>query len=433
MISSEQPRHWLIEFTRLLFGPKMLVILLTGFSSGLPLLLTGSTLKYWMREEGLDLGTIGLFGLVGLPYTLKFLWAPLLDALIPPFLGRRRGWMLSTQICLFLTISAIGLTEPSTHLLHIAVVCLLITFFSASQDIVFDAYRREHLQDEELGIGSSVFIYGYRIGMLVAGTLALFLADQDSLSWHTVYFIMGGFMIVGMLTTMFAPEPILVAPPSSSVTKVAVGSYMEFFSRPGAVLILAFVLLYKLGDSMGAEMLSPLMVDIGISKTEYAVVGKTFGMMSLIGGGLLGGVIIYRLGILRSLWIFGLLQIFSTAGFILLATAGNNIAIFTAVIAFEMITSGLGTTAYVAFMASITNKQFTATQYALLTSIMGVPRVLAGSMTGILAEWVRWVGFYAICTFIAIPGLLLISRIAQASLHRESFENHGMNALVVCW
>ncbi|UCE63629.1 MAG: AmpG family muropeptide MFS transporter [Nitrospirota bacterium] len=413
MTAPNHSRHWALDFTKLLFSPKMLVMVLTGFSSGLPLLLTGSTLKFWMREEGLDLSTIGVFGLVGLPYTLKFVWAPLMDHLIPPFLGRRRGWMMMTQITLMVAIASVAFTNPVTDLSVLVILCLLITFFSASQDIVLDAYRRESLQDEELGIGSSLFIYGYRMGMLVAGALAFFLADQDSISWQMVYVIMGSFMLIGIFTTWFAPEPSIETPPPSSFQEAVVGPFVEFFSRPQALLVLVFILLYKIGDSMGSEMISPLMVDLGVSKTEYATIVKLFGMVALIGGGLIGGLFVYRLGISRSLWIFGILQMISTAGFSVLALVGANTVVLTAVIAFETISSGLGQTAYVAFMASMTNKRFTATQYALLTSLMGVPRVIAGSTTGFLAEWFGWEVFYLLCTAIAIPGLLLISRIGK--------------------
>ena len=391
----------------------MLVMLLTGFSSGLPLLLTGSTLKFWMREEGLDLTTIGVFGLVGLPYTLKFVWAPLMDHLVPPFWGRRRGWMIMSQIVLMMAIASVAFTNPATDLGTIIIMCTLITFFSASQDIVLDAYRRESLKDEELGIGSSMFIYGYRIGMLVAGALAFFLADQDSISWQGVYVIMGAFMLVGILTTCFAPEPSVEEAPPSSFQEAVVGPFAEFFCRPQALLVLVFILLYKVGDSMGAEMISPFMVDLGVSKTRYATIVKLFGMASLIGGGLIGGLVVYRLGIIRSLWIFGILQMISTAGFTVLAMVGDHTVVLTAVIAFETISSGLGQTAYVAFMASITNKRFTATQYALLTSLMGVPRVIAGSTTGFLADSIGWEAFFLFCTAIAIPGLLLISKIEK--------------------
>jgi MFS transporter, PAT family, beta-lactamase induction signal transducer AmpG len=411
MTSQNKSGHWLGNFFILLVSPKMLVMLLTGFSSGLPLLLIGSTLKYWMREEGLDLTTIGFFGLVGLPYTLKFFWAPVMDRLIPPFLGRRRGWMLGTQIFLMITIASIAFTQPALHLSTIAVLCLLVAFFSASQDTVLDAYRRESLSDEELGIGSSIFIYGYRLGMLAAGALALFLADQDSLSWNAVYFMMGIMMLIGILTTWFAPEPIIPAPPPATWQEAIVGPFMDFFTRQGSLMILLFILLYKVGDSMASEMLSPFMVDLGVSKTDYAVIVKVFGMIALIAGGLLGGLVVYRLGIVPSLLILGVLQMISTAGFVLLTFTGNHTPTLTAVIAFETISSGLGQTAFVAFMASLTNKRFTATQYALLTSFMGIPRVFAGSTTGILATWLGWEGFFILCTLLALPGLLLIGKL----------------------
>lgn len=413
MTTQTEPGHWLKNFLILLISPKMLVMLLTGFTSGLPLLLTGSTLKFWMREEGLDLTTIGFFGLVGLPYTLKFLWAPVMDRLVPSFLGRRRGWMLATQMALMLAIGSLAFTQPALHLPAIAVLCLLVAFFSASQDIVLDAYRRESLSDEELGIGSSMFIYGYRMGMLAAGALALFLADQDSLSWNTVYFIMGSMMIIGILTTWCAPEPDIPAPPPASWQEAIMGPFMDFFTRPGALMILLFILLYKVGDGMASEMLSPFMVDLGVSKTDYAVIVKVFGMIALIAGGLIGGLVVYRLGIVPSLLILGFLQMISTAGFVILAFTGNHLPTLTAVIAFETISSGLGQTAFVAFMASLTNKRFTATQYALLTSFMGIPRVFAGSTTGFLANWLGWEGFFILCTLLALPGLLLIGQLRR--------------------
>ena len=413
MTTHTKPGHWLKNFFILLVSPKMLVMLLTGFSSGLPLLLTGSTLKFWMREEGLDLTTIGFFGLVGLPYTLKFLWAPAMDRLVPSFFGRRRGWMLGTQISLMVAIASLAFTQPAVHLSTIAVLCLLVAFFSASQDIVLDAYRRESLSDAELGIGSSMFIYGYRMGMLAAGALALFLADQDSLSWNAVYFIMGSMMVIGILTTWFAPEPAIPAPPPVSWQEAIMGPFMDFFTRPGSLTILLFILLYKVGDSMASEMLSPFMVDLGVSKTDYAVIVKVFGMIALIVGGLIGGLVVYRLGIVPSLLILGFLQMISTAGFVILAFTGNHLPTLTAVIAFETISSGLGQTAFVAFMASLTNKRFTATQYALLTSFMGIPRVFAGSTTGFLATWLGWEGFFILCTLLALPGLLLISELRR--------------------
>jgi PAT family beta-lactamase induction signal transducer AmpG len=321
--------------------------------------------------------------------------------------------MFGTQISLMIAIASLAFTQPAVHLSTIAVLCLLVAFFSASQDIVLDAYRRESLSDEELGIGSSMFIYGYRMGMLAAGALALFLADQESLSWNAVYFIMGTMMVIGILTTWFAPEPNIPAPPPASWQEAIMGPFMDFFSRPGSHTILLFILLYKVGDSMASEMLSPFMVDLGVSKTDYAVIVKAFGMIALIVGGLIGGLVVYRLGIVPSLLILGFLQMISTAGFVILAFTGNHLPTLTAVIAFETISSGLGQTAFVAYMASLTNKRFTATQYALLTSFMGIPRVFAGSTTGFLATWLGWEGFFILCTLLALPGLLLIGQLRR--------------------
>ncbi len=411
MNTPSQPSSWLWNFFTLLFGPKMLVMLLTGFSSGLPLLLTGSTLKFWMREEGLDLTTIGFFGLIGLPYTLKFLWAPFMDRIIPPFGGRRRGWMLMTQVFLMIALASMTFVQPAVHLPTIAGLCLLIAFASASQDIVLDAYRREYLTDEELGIGSSIFVNGYRIGLLASGALTLVLAEY--LSWPTAYFILGLFMLVGIVATILAPEPIVEVVPPTSLREAFMGPLLEFCRRPGWVAILLFILFYKIGDSMASEMLSPFWVDLEVSKPQIAAIVKTFGFAALIIGGMLAGLVVYRWGIIPSLLIFGILQMISTAGFALLAIVGNHLPTLTAVIAFENLTGGMGTTAFVAFMASLTDKRFTATQYALLSSVMGIPRVLFGSVTGVLATWLGWAGFFVLCTLLAIPGLLLIAHLRR--------------------
>ncbi len=422
MHTPNQPSSWLGNFLTLLFGPKMLVMLLTGFSSGLPLLLTGSTLKFWMREEGLDLTTIGFFGLVGLPYTLKFLWAPFMDRIIPPFGGRRRGWMIITQVVLLLTLASMTFVQPAIHLPAIAALCLLIAFASASQDIVLDAYRREYLTDEELGIGSSIFVNGYRIGLLASGALALVLAEY--LSWPTAYFLLGLFMLVGIVATVFAPEPMIETAPPSTLQEAFIGPFLEFCRRPGWLSILLFILLYKLGDSMASEMLSPFWVDLEVSKPQIAGIVKTFGFGASIVGGLLAGLVVYRWGIIPSLFIFGLLQMISTAGFAVLAIVGNHLPTLTAVIAFENLTGGMGTTAFVAFMASLTDKRFTATQYALLSSFMGIPRVLAGSITGVLATWLGWTGFFIVCTALAIPGLLLIPQLRRL-VNQQPLQNIG--------
>ncbi|MBT8350136.1 MAG: AmpG family muropeptide MFS transporter [Deltaproteobacteria bacterium] len=388
----------------------MLVALLMGFSCGLPLLLTISLLQAWMKEEGVDLTVIGLMALVGLPYTLKFLWSPIVDRFTLPYFGRRRGWLLVAQVSLMLSIVGLGLTNPANNPLMVAFAALLVTFFSASQDIVVDAYRREDLPDEELGLGSSLYVNGYRVGMLLASGGGLIMADH--MSFSMVYAIMAACMLPGVITTILAPEPEVAVGTPTNLKEAVIGPLVEYFSRNGALWILVFILLYKIGDQMASAMTTPFYLDIGFSKTEIGAVVKLFGFWATIAGSLIGGILMLRLGINRSLWIFGVLQALSTAGFAILAKIGYSIAVLSGVIAFENLSAGMGTAAYVAFMASITNKKFTATQYALLTSLMGVPRVMASAPTGFLAKNIGWEGFFIFCTLIAIPGMLLLIKFA---------------------
>ncbi|MBN2809997.1 MAG: AmpG family muropeptide MFS transporter [Deltaproteobacteria bacterium] len=384
----------------------MLVSLLMGFACGLPLLLTISVLQAWMKDVGVNLKVIGLFSLVGLPYTLKFIWAPVFDRFTLPFLGRRRGWLLLAQLLLILAIAGLGLTNPLTSPLLVAGVAFLVTFFSASQDIVVDAYRREDLSDLELGLGSSLYVNGYRLGMLVAGSGGLIMADH--LSYRSVYLIMAALMLVSVATTWGCREPEHGYGAPQSFRDAVVGPFVDYFSRRGALQMLAFILLYKIGDQMASAMTMPFYLDLGFSKTEIGTVVKLFGFWATISGGLLGGILLLRLGIYRSLWIFGLLQALSTAGFALLVHVGADLAWLAGVIAFENLSSGMGTAAYVAYMASLTNKKFTATQYALLSSLMGLPRVLAAAPTGFMVSALGWSSFFIFCSLIALPGLFLL-------------------------
>jgi PAT family beta-lactamase induction signal transducer AmpG len=363
-----------------------------------------------MKDEGVDLTIIGMMALVGLPYTLKFLWAPFLDRFTLPFLGRRRGWMLVAQIALIVSIAWLGQSDPGKNPWLLAFAAFLVTFFSASQDIVVDAYRREDLADEELGLGSSLYISGYRLGMLLASGGGLIMADF--MDFSMVYLILAACMLPGLITTLLTPEPETPAGTPGTMKEAIIDPLVEYFSRKGALWILAFILLYKVGDTMASAMTTPFYLDIGFSKSEIGTVVKLFGFWATIAGGLAGGVMMLRLGINRSLWIFGFLQAASTAGFALLANVGYSIPMLSAVIAFENLSSGMGTAAYAAFMASITNKKFTATQYALLTSLMGVPRVLASAPTGFLAKNFGWETFFIACALVAIPGMLLLFKFA---------------------
>jgi PAT family beta-lactamase induction signal transducer AmpG len=388
----------------------MLVTLLMGFACGLPLLLTISVLQAWMKEEGVDLTVIGMMSLVGLPYTLKFLWAPVLDLFTLPFLGRRRGWLLIAQVTLIFSISGLGFSDPVKNPWMMAFAAFLVTFFSASQDTVVDAYRREDLPDEELGLGSSLYVNGYRVGMLLASGGGLIMADH--MPFFMVYQIMAVCMLPGVVTTLLAPEPEIHVGTPKTMREAVFDPLIEYFSRQGALWILAFILFYKIGDTMASAMTIPFYLDIGFSKTQIGMVVKLFGFWATVAGTLIGGVIMLRLGINRSLWAFGFFQAVSTAGFAVLAFFGNSLPLLSTVIAFENLSSGMGTAAFIAFMASITNKKFTATQYALLSSLMGVPRVMASAPTGFLAKNLGWETFFITCTLIAVPGMLLLLKFA---------------------
>jgi PAT family beta-lactamase induction signal transducer AmpG len=401
-------------FTIYLSG-KMPLMFVLGFASGMPLALTGSTLSAWMVKEGVDIKTIGLFSLVGLPYAFKFLWSPLMDRFVPPFLGRRRGWMIITQLALILTISAMGFFNPANTPLLIAAVALSLAFFSASQDIVLDAYRAEYLNPEERGAGVGVWIMGYRIAILISGALALILSDH--LSWKMVYVIMGLFMAIGCIATLAAPEPLKThhagrgVEPPKSLYEAAVVPLMEFLRRPGALEILLFIILYKIGDIAAAQMATPYILGhIGFSGTELGAIYKGFGMAATIAGALMGGAIMSRWPLKWSLFVFGVLQGISTLVFAILEFTGRELWALGFVVGTENFCGGMGTAAYTAFLMGLCNKKFTATQYALLSSLMAVGRFVTGAPTGYLADTFGWVTFFVICTALALPGLLLLLR-----------------------
>ncbi|HYA15479.1 MAG TPA: MFS transporter, partial [Syntrophales bacterium] len=328
-------------------------MLVLGFASGMPLALTGGTLSAWMVSEGVDIKTIGLFSLVGLPYAFKFLWSPLMDRFVPPFLGRRRGWMIITQLALILTISMMGFFNPASTPLLIAAIALSLAFFSASQDIVLDAYRTEYLKPEERGAGVGVWIMGYRIAFLISGAVALILSDH--LSWKMVYFIMGLFMIIGCIATLIAPEPLKTNPtvesiePPKSLYEAAVAPFVEFFKRPGSLEILLFIILYKLGDIAASQMTTPYILGyVGFSRTELAYIYKVFGLVATVAGALIGGAVMSNWPLKRSLFIFGILQGVSIMTFILLEFTGRQLWALAAVIGIENFCGGMGTAAYTA-------------------------------------------------------------------------------------
>lgn len=393
-----------------LLNRRMLICIFTGFSSGLPLFILISLVPAWLRTEGVDLKSIGLFALIQLPFTWKFLWSPLFDRYVPP-LGRRRGWLIIAQVALLLIIPAFGYLHPKPDLWAIAYLSVIVAFFSASQDIVLDAYRRELLLEDELGLGNAIHVNAYKIAGLVPGAFSLVLADH--LSWDIVYIVTALFMLPGILMTLCVNEPELKGAPKT-LRDAVVEPFEEFLSRglKPALLILAFIFFYKLGDSMATALATPFYLDMGFSKTEIGLIAKNAGLWPSVIGGLLGGIWMIRLGINRALWIFGAVQMIAILGFAYLAMVGHSSLWLAVVIGVEALGVGLGTSAFVAFIARATHPLYTATQFALFTSLAAVPRTFANAATGYMVEWVGWKNFFLICFFIAIPGMLLLFKVA---------------------
>jgi MFS transporter, PAT family, beta-lactamase induction signal transducer AmpG len=389
---------------------RVMTMLGLGFSSGLPLALTGSTLQAWMTVEKVDLSLIGLFSLVGLPYTIKVAWSPLLDRFAPPWLGRRRGWIVLSQVLLACAIALLGFSSPQSMPGAVAFLALTVAFLSASQDIVVDAYRADVLSARELGAGAATAVTGYRLAMIVSGALALILSDH--LPWRMVYVTMAILMLCNTAFTFVAPEPAERVIPPRTLAEAVWQPLASYFKRAGAIEMLAFIMVYKLGDALAAAMMTPFLLDLGFTRTDVGTVNKAFGLLSTIFGTLAGGAVIARMGINRSLWIFAFLQAFSNLAFAGLALVGKNYAAMVAAIGIENICGGMGTAAFIAFLMSLCDKRFTATQYALLSSLMAVARVLAGVPTGFMVKSLGWPLFYGVSVLGALPGILLLPRFA---------------------
>mgnify|MGYP000942954405 CR=1 FL=1 len=406
------------DWLRLLFTRQMLICVFTGFSSGLPLYLVLNLLPAWLRSEGVDLKTIGFFALIQFPYTWKFLWAPLLDRYHLP-LGRRRGWMLLSQVGLLLAIGWLGGFSPGADLQPVIWLSVILAFLSATQDIALDAFRREILSEQELGLGNSVHVNAYRVAGLVPGSLSLILADL--LPWPLVFWITAAFMLPGMAMVLVVPEPAAPGAPKT-LRQAVVEPFQEFIGRKGwlgALLVLAFIFLYKLGDSLATALSTPFYLDLGYSKTDIGVIAKHAGLWPAVIGGLLGGLWMVRLGINRALWLFGFVQMFTILGFAWLAWRGVQPVIdgfdraaLASVIAAEYLGVGLGTAAFTAFIARATNPAFTATQFALFTSLAAVPRTFINASAGALVEEMGWVSFFILCFTLAAPGMLLLFKVA---------------------
>ena len=402
-----------------LLNRRMLICVFTGFSSGLPLYILINLLPAWLRSERVDLRAIGLFALIQLPFTWKFLWSPLVDRYALPLLGRRRGWMLVTQLLLLASIPLFGLLRPQLDLWTIAYLAAAVAFFAATQDIVLDAYRRELLPDPELGLGNAIHVQTYRISSLVPGALALILADH--LPWQAVFAITALFMLPGIATTLLVAEPALQRPAPRTLVEAVVEPFHEFITRSGAgqaLLVLAFIFLYKLGDSMATALATPFYIDMGFSLSEIGLIAKNAGLWASVIGGLLGGLWMLKIGINRGLWLFGVVQVVSILGFAWLAYVHEADRVLLAVvIAFEALGVGLGTAAFTAFLARATDPRYTATQFALFTSLASAPRSLVNATTGWIVEQTGWFAFFLLCTALALPGMALLLRVAPWSEH----------------
>lgn len=396
-------RDYLSVFTNRRVG----VMLLLGFASGLPLALTSGTLQAWLAVEGVDLKTIGLFTLVGLPYTLKFLWAPLMDRFVPPFLGRRRGWLILMQLALIGGIAAIGFSSPTHAPLAVAALALVVAFLSASQDIAFDAYRADVLHDRERGIGAAVSVLGYRVAMLISGGGALIVADHAG--WALSYSLMAALVAIGVVGTLFGPEPELRVAPPRNLREAAVGPIREFLSRKHALWLLALIVLYKFGDAFSGTLTTAFLLrGPGFTLSEVGYANKILGAVSVILGVLFGGAIMVWLRLFRALLLFGVLQALSNLGFMWLAIEGNNLPLMAAAVAFENFTGGMGTAAFVALLMALCDHRYTATQYALLSAAASLGRLYLGPAAGMLAESLGWATFFLLTAIAALPGLFLL-------------------------
>lgn len=382
-----------------------------GFASGLPLALTGGTLQAWLTMANVELATIGLFAYVGLPYTLKFMWAPIMDRLVPPWLGRRRGWMILTQLSLAGALTAMALTGPTLMPHVFAAIALGVAFVSASQDIVFDAYRTDLLKPDERGLGVATWVMGYRFAMIVSGSVALVLADR--VGWSITYLCMAGLMLLGTVTILLSPEPTEAQQGPRTMHEAVVGPLKEFFARPMAVALLALIVLYKLGDAFAGALTTPFLIrGLEFSSTDVGVI-RAFGLGSTILGAFIGGMLMPRLGLFRSLLLFGMLQALSNLSFLVLFWMGKNYVAMAFAVGFENLTGGMGTAAFVSLVMSLCDHRYTATQFALLSSVEAIGRVFLGWPAAKLVGSVGWGTFFFVTFLSALPGLWLLWRLRK--------------------
>jgi PAT family beta-lactamase induction signal transducer AmpG len=395
----------------------MLICIFLGFTSGLPLFTLVYLVQAWLRSEGVNLKEIGLFALIQFPYTWKFIWAPLMDRYVPRLPGwrpgRRRGWMLVTQLLVALAIASLGFVSPRDDIWTVAALTALVAFFGASQDIVIDAYRRELLSDTEQGLGNAIHVNAYKIAALIPGSLALILSDH--LPWNAVFIVTAAFMLPGMVLSLVVREPQIHGTPPKNLREAIMLPFAEFIARDGwrsALLVLGFIFLYKLGDTMATTLSTSFFLDIGFDKTQIGVIAKTTAFWASIAGGIIGGAWLVKIGIARGLWIFGVLQIISTFGFAWLAKIGPSPTALALIYGFETFATGLTLAAFTAYIASTTDPRYTATQFALFTSLAAVPRTLASASSGFIVTQIGWFDYFIVCGALALPGMLLLPMIA---------------------
>jgi PAT family beta-lactamase induction signal transducer AmpG len=409
-------------YTHLFTNRRVLVVLLLGFSSGLPLALTAGTLQAWFTVEQVDVLTIGFLTLVGQPYVYKFLWAPFLDRYCLPFLTRRRGWIFLTQLCLFFSVMAMAFLKPASQPVALGFLAVLVSFFSASQDIVVDAYRTEILEEKERGIGSAFFMTGYRVAMLVSGSLALILAAQ--IGWYHTYLCMGGLMLIGLWATWIAPEPAwdtaARADQSKSLLTFMLDPLREFLARPGIAGLLLLVVLYKLGPAFTVALTTHFLLrGLEFSLIEVGAVAKTVGLTATLLGALTGGILLVRLGLYRAMFLFGILQALAILSFMALAMVGKNYPVMMVVLFIENFFSGMASDVFVVLLMTLCHRQYTATQFALLASLAALGRVFAGPIAGFMVKHMSWVDFYFYCFLIALPCLFLLYYLRNQPVFRS--------------
>ena len=409
MAAPEPKRHWLSYL-----NGRTVSILFLGFSSGLPLYTLIYLMQAWLAKSGLDVKALGLFALVTFPYTFKFLWAPFMDRYTIGPLGRRRGWMAVTQIGLFLVIGGLGMLDPKLELTLIAIFVGVIAFLSASQDVVVDAYRREILAEDEQGLGAAIIVNAYKAASLIPSALGLVLAD--TMSWQAVFWIVAAFMLPGFICTLLAKEPAVYGAPPKNLQEAVVLPFREFILRDGlkqAIIIIMFVLLYKIGDSMATALSTKFFLDVGFTTKQIGLAANATGWWASLAGGAVGGIWMIKLGINRALWVFGVLQAIAILGFAWLANVGPDPVLLSAVFGFEAFASlGLGSAALVAFMSRATDPRYTATQYALFSSLAAVPRTFINSSVGYIVAETGWFWFFIVCFILAFPAMMMLPKIA---------------------